>query len=126
MSYNEAKQRAADLGREGERRVEQYLKQKGYIIVKRNYRERFGEIDIIAENDTYLVFVEVKTRSDDALVSGMEAVDRKKQMRIYNTGNHFLKKLHIDLIPRFDVAQVTVSYENDCPKWSLEYIKNAF
>lgn len=126
MCYNDAKEKAAYLGREGERRVAEYLKQKGYIIVKRNYREPLGEIDIIAEDNTYLVFVEVKTRSEGALVSGIQAVDRKKQQRIYNTGNRFLKRLHIDLVPRFDVAEVTVSTDENGEKWSLNYIENAF
>lgn len=126
MCFDEKYEKKISLGREGEERVARYLKQNGYIIVKRNYRERFGEIDIIAENNTYLVFVEVKTRSEGAIVSGVEAVDRNKQFRVYKTGMSFLKRLHIDLIPRFDVAEVTVTKSEDGEKWSLNYIENAF
>ncbi len=126
MCFDEKYEKKISLGREGEDRVARYLKQNGYIIVKRNYRERFGEIDIIAENNTYLVFVEVKTRSEGAIVSGVEAVDRNKQFRVYKTGMSFLKRLHIDLIPRFDVAEVTVTKSEDGEKWSLNYIENAF
>ncbi len=114
------------LGEEGERRVAEYLKQHGYIIVKRNFKDRFGEIDIIAENKSYLVFVEVKTRSEDSYVSGFEAVDVKKQQRVYKTGMLFLKRLHIDLIPRFDVAEVNVKNENGEEIWNLNYMENAF
>ena len=126
MCFDEKYEKKISLGREGEDRVARYLKQNGYIIVKRNYRERFGEIDIIAENNTYLVFVEVKTRSEGAIVSGVEALDRNKQFRVYKTGMSFLKRLHIDLIPRFDVAEVTVTKSEDGEKWSLNYIENAF
>ncbi|MCQ2449057.1 MAG: YraN family protein [Clostridia bacterium] len=118
---------AAALGREGEQRVAEYLKQQGYIIVKRNYRDRFGEVDIIAETRDTLVFVEVKTRAAGALVSGFEAVDTHKQRRLYKTGMLFLERLHRDLQPRFDVAEVTVETNRDgSSRWKLQYLKNAF
>ena len=62
-------------GGEGEKRVANYLRQQGFAIVKRNYTCRYGEIDIIAENDEYILFVEVKTRKKDSLVSGEESVN---------------------------------------------------
>ena len=54
-------------GRFGEQLTAEYLEEKGYEIVERNFKCRFGEIDIIAQNDRYLAFVEVKTRSADGL-----------------------------------------------------------
>ncbi len=121
------REQAAQLGREGERRVAEYLKNLGYIIVKRNYHDRFGEIDIIAETRTEIVFVEVKTRSENALVSGFEAVDDFKRNRLRKTGILFLQRLHRNLEPRFDVAQITVSKNEDGSlRWHLDYLKNAF
>ena len=60
------REEAARLGREGERRVAEYLRSKGYIILRRNWRDsRFGEIDIIAELNEDLIFVEIKTRRNN-------------------------------------------------------------
>lgn len=122
-----SKEEAARLGREGERRVAEYLRKHGYIIVKRNWRDsRFGEIDIIAENRENIVFVEVKTRSGNALVSGVEAIDANKARRIKNAALFFMRKLNTTLSPRIDVAQVTVDTDKDGKStWKLKYIKSA-
>lgn len=61
---------SALLGKAGEDYVAKYLKSKGFIILKRNWRDsRYGEIDIIAENRDYIVFVEVKTRQNILLLA---------------------------------------------------------
>ncbi len=96
-------------GLDGERRVANYLRNKGYTVIKQNYYSRFGEIDIIAENSEYILFVEVKTRKENSLVSGAEAVDAFKQNRILKTANDYLAKTECEKQPRFDVAQVTVT-----------------
>ena len=115
------------LGDLGENLVANYLKSNGYIIVKRNWRDRFGEIDVIAEKDEHIIFVEVKTRAENALVSGLEAVDRKKAERIRKTALSFLRRLHRDLIPRFDIAEVTAYMRNDSKiGYKLNYVKSAF
>ena len=121
------KSQAARIGREGERRVAEYLRQHGYIILRRNWRDsRYGEIDIIAENRENIVFVEVKTRSAGALVSGFEAIDAKKAQRTKNAALFFIRKLNTDLPPRIDVAEVTVETDGENKeKWKLKYIKSA-
>lgn len=119
------KQQAAYLGREGERRVAEYLRQKGYIIVKRNWRcDRYGEIDIIAEKGNVMAFVEVKTRREGSLVSGAAAVDKKKLERTFNAASIFMKRLKSPLDMRIDVAEVTVSFDDNGDKWQLNYIEN--
>jgi len=125
MYYNgKASGRLADLG---EDLVAEYLRQKGYIVVKRNWRDRYGEIDVIAENREHILFVEVKTRMDDPVVSGFEAVTRKKRERIKKTALSFLKRFRQKLTPRFDVAEVTVYIrENGTVGYKLNYIKSAF
>ncbi len=121
------RERAKELGRIGEERVAAYLKKQGYIILKRNWRDRYGEIDIIAENDENIVFVEVKTRSENAIVSGAEAVDAGKMRRTRNLAEMFVKRLNTDLQPRMDVAEVTVFGVGDGKnKWRLNYIKSAY
>lgn len=119
---------SATRGKAGEDFVAEYLKNKGYIIIKRNWRDsRYGEIDIVAENKECIAFVEVKTRNRNALVSGAEAVDFKKQRRIRNAAQSFIRRLRTNLPPRIDVAEVTVLSENDnVYNFSLKYIESAF
>ena len=121
-------ERSALVGKAGEDFVAQYLKSKGYIIIKRNWRDsRYGEIDIVAENRDCISFVEVKTRQKDSLVSGVEAVDFGKQQRTRNATQTFMRRLRTNLPPRLDVAEVTVIGEKDGRfQFSLNYIENAF
>lgn len=115
------------MGREGERRVAEYLRSKGYIIIKRNFRDRYGEIDIIAEKGNEVAFVEVKTRTENALVSGFESITYQKQMRLYKTAALFLQRKNGEYTSRFDAAEVTV-FTKPCGElvWKLRYIENAF
>ena len=69
-------------GQYGEDIAAAFLKKKGYLIVERNFRKRFGEIDIIAEDGGTIVFAEVKTRSSDRFGSPFEAVDSRKQKKM--------------------------------------------
>lgn len=121
-------ERSALVGKAGEDFVARFLKSKGYIIIKRNWRDsRYGEIDIVAENHECIAFVEVKTRSMDAIVSGLEAVDYGKQQRIRNASQTFMRRLRTKLPPRLDVAEVTVISENDgIFQFKINYIENAF
>lgn len=115
------------IGKIGENMVADYLRKKGCIIVKQNYRTRFGEIDVIAEDKEHIIFTEVKTRSENYAVSGAEAVDSGKRRRILLAALDFNRKLKVELQPRFDVAEVTVSKKADGTKsFSLNYIKDAF
>lgn len=115
------------IGGEGEKRVANYLRQQGFAIVKRNYTCRYGEIDIIAENQEFLVFVEVKTRKENALVSGIDAVDSFKQKRILLTANDYISKTLCQKQPRFDIAEVVIYTKTDGNMgYKLRYIENAF
>ena len=114
------------LGEIAEDKVTQYLKTKGFYIARRNYHCRYGEIDIIAENDALVLFVEVKARNEDSIVSPAQAVDRYKASRIIKTATDYIRKSHCDLQPRFDVAEVTVfEREDNTHGYRLNYIKNA-
>ena len=107
--------------------VARFLRENGYSLVKRNFVTRFGEIDIIAESAEYILFVEVKTREENAIVPPEEAVDGKKQKRLRLAAERFLTLYKTDLQPRFDTALVTVFEKEDRKKgYRLHYIKNAF
>ncbi len=111
------------LGNKGETIVSQYLKKKGYIITATNYHSRFGEIDIIAENNNVIAFVEVKTRNTHALSLPRESVDTKKQQKIKLTALQYLgHNLCEGLQVRFDVAEII--YQNNTCK--INYIESAF
>jgi putative endonuclease len=79
-----------DRGREGERRAEQFLTERGYTVLERNFRSRRGEIDLIAEKDDRIVFVEVKNWAYLDRGDLEYAIDRRKQGRIVATSRQFL------------------------------------
>ena len=115
------------VGENGEKRVAEFLRKNGFSVVKRNYQCRYGEIDIIAENKQYILFVEVKTRKENALISGIEAVNSHKQQRIVLAAQDYITKTLCEKQPRFDVAEVTVTEKADGSMgFNLKYIKNAF
>lgn len=113
-------------GKKGEEIVADFLAKNGFIIYKRNYHSKYGEIDVIAEKGNLLLFVEVKTRSENPLVSAKEAVDINKQQRIKATAKDFLRKTHKEYMCRFDVAEVSVSIGDKGFKYKLNYISDAF
>lgn len=108
------------VGDYGEKVVADYLRKKGFVISALNYRSRFGEIDVIAENNEQILFVEVKTRKS-ATVRAKDNVDYKKQQRIKATAEYYILNNGVDLTPRFDVAEVYVG-----DKKAINYIENAF
>ncbi len=96
----------------GEQAVAQFLEKNGYTILERNYTVRGGEIDIIAKKGEYLAFVEVKSRSENALVSGEDAVNAKKRRYIVRTARIYYedyKEKYGEAFCRFDVASVILS-----------------
>lgn len=117
-----------EIGRIGEDLVANWLKSKGYIIVRQNFRSDYGEIDIVAENPKTVVFVEVKTRKEGSLTAPKDAVDKSKQRKLAITAKSFLKKAFLtDMRYRFDIAEVTYTKDEEGTiKYSLNYIKNAF
>ena len=115
------------IGTKGEDMVARFVQSKGYTVVKRNYQCRYGEIDIIAEKEGIIAFIEVKTRKADSLVPIEFAVDSHKQKRLLSTAQEYLSKTDCELQPRFDVALVTVTPNPQSGSgYSLKYIENAF
>lgn len=112
-----------EAGRLGEERVCAYLTERGYSIISRNFRIKGGEIDIIAENGDYIVFVEVKARRRGSMVSGFEAVNRRKQGLVIRAAAEYLRRNPSILQPRFDTAQVTLE---DGGASEVDYLENAY
>jgi putative endonuclease len=108
------------IGTRYEEKAVQYLLQQGYQILERNYRCRQGEIDLIARDGTYLVFLEVKYRHDLRAGYGYEAVDYRKQQRILHSALWYMRQHRIpeNQPCRFDV----VSFLGE----EVTLIKNAF
>lgn len=92
------------MGREGEDRACQYLRQQGYEIIARNWRSRFGEIDIIARDKESLVFVEVKARSKAGFGGPEAALGVHKRKRVVATAKAYLSVVESDLPVRFDLV----------------------
>ena len=78
------------VGTQYESMAVQYLTEAGYHILERNFRCRTGEIDIIAKDGAYLVFVEVKYRASAACGSALEAVDYRKQQSILRVSQYYM------------------------------------
>lgn len=107
-------------GSEKEEEAKKYLQQKGYQILTSNFRCKMGEIDLIARDGKYLVFVEVKYRSSGKAGLPQEAVDIRKQRRIVLTAKYYMMLQGIsEFSPcRFDVVVMTPEH--------VELIQNAF
>ena len=114
-----------NIGDIGEEYASKFLNKKKYKILERNYRKRYGEIDIIAENKNYIVFVEVKTRHKDSLASAADAVNRQKQIRIIKTASLYLAENETEKFCRFDVCEVYINSDN-LKLVDINYIEAAF
>ena len=111
------------LGRWGESLVADYLRRNGYEVIAAGWRCRFGEIDLIARNRSFLVFVEVKLRKNDSFAQAREFVDQRKQQKLVTTAQLYLAQHPTELQPRFDVAEVITK---DDKVTDFNYIENAF
>lgn len=114
------------LGRWGEAQVADYLRTHGYRILASGYHCRFGEIDLIAASDKYIVFTEVKLRKDDRFAPGRAFVDVRKQGRIRTTAEAYLAEQPTGLQPRFDVAEIYAPQGTATVAPHIVYIENAF
>ena len=113
------------LGQFGEEQAARYLRRRFYSILERNYRCRFGEIDLIAKRAGVLAFVEVKLRKDDLHGEAREFVTAQKQQRVMAAAQLWLSQHETPLQPRFDVIEVYAPQGEDGPV-KLNHIENAF
>ena len=114
------------LGQWGEEQVAERLRRDGWTVVARNFRCRMGELDLVAENGTFLAFVEVKLRKDDRFGSACEAVTPSKQRKLRTAAQYYLMSHPTKLQPRFDVAEVYAPQGVRTEAPTIYYIENAF
>lgn len=112
------------LGKQGEDLAATYLKSHGVDIIKRNYRQKSGEIDIIARDQECLVFVEVKTRKSLRYGQPFEAVTPKKQAQISRIALDYMTRNKLsDQAVRFDVVSIVMCKDG---KPQIEHLANCF
>ncbi|MEI6579341.1 MAG: YraN family protein [Eubacteriales bacterium] len=108
----------------GETYAARYLRDKGCKIIAANVSNRYGEVDIIACDEEYIFFAEVKTRGENAIATPAESVSYQKQRKICGVAAAFLQKYRYDLQPRFDVIEVYLDADNKLKR--INHIENAF
>ncbi len=112
------------IGHRGEDLAVSFLEKQGYLILERNFRSKFGEIDIIAKDKDTICFVEVKTRQDEDILSLLESVSFFKQRKLIKTAYYYFKLKHLnDPKARFDVVAINLDAKED---EQIKIIKNAF
>ena len=110
------------LGAQGETWALEYFLASGYSLIEKNYRIKAGEIDLIVENQEWVVFVEVKTRLGTNYGYAFESVDSRKQKKIANTSLMYLQKNRMsDVQVRYDVIEVYPMGEE-----RVNHFENAF
>lgn len=118
-------------GKRGENIACDFLLREGYIIINRNFRSQYGEIDIIAENETHIIFVEVKTRADTPSQTKYGrpalAVNAKKREHLLKTAKMYLQIHKPEKSARIDVIeQLTSSVEGtDLIQVKINHVKAA-
>ena len=111
-----------ETGRRGEDLATAFLLSKGYSILERNWKSGRKEIDIIAQDGTDIVFVEVKTRTDENVLPATDAVDARKRQRIIFVAEAYIRLCKLNLSPRFDIITIV----GQAPNQQIEHIVDAF
>jgi putative endonuclease len=111
-----------NLGQQGEVFAADHLKKAGFKILFRNWKWGKHEIDIIAENKEFIVFAEVKTRTDDFQMHPVTAVTREKQRSIIFAADGYLQKFNINKESRFDIITIIKKVDS----FEIDHIEGAF
>jgi len=104
---------ALRAGADAEQIAADFLAAKGMHIVARNFRTRFGEIDLVARDGQSVVFVEVRLRTNDYFGGAADSVDGPKRSRVVAAARSYLASMHPEPPCRFDV----VTLDGDSPRW---------
>lgn len=111
-----------ELGEKGEQLAVEFLQQKGYRILERNWRFKKAEVDIIAKKDTILVIVEVKTRTSNYFGNPQDFVNPKKIQLLVEAANEYVISKDLDVEVRFDI--VAIIQNKNISK--IEHLEDAF
>ena len=110
------------LGLEGEDAAQNLLLKKGYTILKRNYRFRKAEVDLIVQKGDQIIFVEVKSRTSKWVTHLADHVSKKKIRLVVEAADHYVTQNKIDLEVRFDIITVLKTKKG----LELEHLEDAF
>jgi putative endonuclease len=110
------------FGNRGEILARNYLLEHHYKILDIKWHFGHLEVDIIAEDETYIIFCEVKTRSNNVFISPQEAVTLTKQKNIIRAANHYVSKHKIKKEVRFDIIAILLNGN----EYTLEHLQGAF
>ena len=111
-----------DLGNKGEDLAANFLEQKGYSVLDRNWRWGRYEVDIVAQQKDMLIIAEVKTRQSNYFGEPEEFVSRAQQKRLVESANAYIEKHGLDLEVRFDI--ISIIYNSRQRK--VHHIEDAF
>ena len=103
----------------------EYLQTKGYSLITRNFRCRYGEIDLIVSDTRFIVFVELKLRDNASFAQATEFVSSHKQKKLHQTAEMWLQENPTLLQPRFDVIGIYIP-QSSKSKIEIDHIENAF
>lgn len=111
-----------ELGELGEEMATDYLINKGYVILERNYRYDRAEVDIIAQDKEQVVIVEVKTRTSNFFGDPQEFVSPGKIKQLVKVADYYLIHNEIDKETRFDIVAILINKKEE----SIEHFIDAF
>ena len=111
-----------ELGKRGEELAINYLQNKGYLIVEKNYRFHKAEIDIIAHKENVLIAVEVKTRTTSSFGNPQDFVNQKKIQLLVKAMNNYVEEKDSNVEVRFDIIAIVL--QNNVIE--IEHLKDAF
>jgi putative endonuclease len=111
-----------DLGQQGEKLAVAYLDAKGYTILATNWRSGRNELDIVAQHNDIIVFVEVKARATGFFGEPFHAVLREKQRRTIAAANAYMEKFGVMLEARFDIISIVIAED----RHRIDHLEEAF
>ena len=130
MKILEIKTKKREIGNIGEKLAAKFLKKSGYKIIKKNYADSGNEIDIIAKDDSYVIFVEVKTRTlghqSAKEPRPASAVGPQKQRKIISAAKYFMATNTLKRKMRFDIVEVYLTEEKTKKAEKILHLKSAF
>lgn len=113
-----------ELGVFGEKVAKRYLENKGYKIIAQNYKNHYGEVDLIAKNDSFLIFVEVKTRIKNTFGFPEEAINRQKQERLIRISSQYLLENQIEN-ENYRIDSISIEVDEGNNKARIRHLKDA-
>lgn len=117
------------IGKLGETHAENFLNANNYKILGKNFRSRFGEIDIIAidlNNNHELVLIEVKTRTNDVFGAPQESISARKLSRIFKTAIHFFESSARRHSSHWRIDAIAVKLDHNHKLQTIDHLKNIF